>query len=355
MNQNKRIGSLDFYKFLLSLIIVLLHSNWQFCPQGYLAVESFFIIGGFWLCLGYENIKQRAMSASIFTRLRRLFPSYLIVFLIFAIKGMVRHNNNYLTQMPMYIFGMQVFGVKGTEYNFIGDIGFLWFIPVYIIVSVVFIFLIRYLSKEKIAFISFLMFLSSFAMIVYQSPSGGLNYTLEKFTMFIPIGYLRGFMGISLGYLCGYIAELCSQKIVSRKSAVKTVAVTVIEALLILYFIYVFFHEVSPFYDYSYLLSAAVFVILIYIQKGYISRFMEFYTETRIGTFMSRLSMPIYFVHYIFVSEYIIKYGGYVSAEHLIYIYALSTIGAAALLYADKGLQKLIDACLQKYTANENK
>ena len=202
-----RVFSIDLYKFLLSIIIVVLHSNFQFLPQGYLAVESFFIIAGFVLYFSEKDIKLKTFYDNVKKKIIQIYPMYAIMILIFSIRNLIRGDALLLKQLPVYLTGLQVFSIKGMEYGYVGVLGYLWYIPVYILVNIILTYLTKYKQKRTVLFLCLLMVIGSTSLLAFDSPSGGVNYTIEKFNQPFAIGLLRGFISMPLGYMLAYVCE----------------------------------------------------------------------------------------------------------------------------------------------------
>ena len=336
----ERNHAIDTYKFLLSIVIVILHSNYKFCPQGYLAVESFFIIAGFFL------VKSNVISLkeSITKRLLAVGPLYIMAVFIMLVIDCAHGYFTLATQLPLYLSGLQVLAVKSMELNFVPSVGYLWFIPVYLHITLSFIIIIKHTGHKKFCFIAVAVFLLSIALLVYDVPYGGINYTIEKFNQPIPIGYLRGMMSVSFGYLCGFGFECCEKNLTKHY-----IAYSALELLLVGYIIWIFFQNVTQFYDFCYVISSGIFIGLICIKKGVISQTFDVIAKSRVLRYVIQSSGAIYVVHFAFVNEYIRKYGEYVTAKNLPAIIILSISSGVIVAFLNNIiLQKMKDKGMYK-------
>ena len=204
----KRNHAIDFYKFFLSIIILVLHSNYYFCPQGYLGVESFFIISGFYLGMAYQKLHQCSFGKILRDRILPIYLSYLIMVILNLIYELYSGTYIILKSFPVYFFGIFIITNKATAGNFVGLIGYLWYIPVYIQLYVISILCIKKLNRTSTIALAIVTAIVSTMLIIYDSPSLGLNYTIESFHQPIPIGYLRGLIGLSYGYICSNILSI---------------------------------------------------------------------------------------------------------------------------------------------------
>ena len=83
-----RKTSIDFFRYFFMLNICLWHLNDQLhlLSHGYLAVEFFFIVSGFFLFKKKEGrLKEMTTMQFLIARYKRFYPKYIFAFFITAI------------------------------------------------------------------------------------------------------------------------------------------------------------------------------------------------------------------------------------------------------------------------------
>ena len=297
----QRNSAIDIYKFFLSIVIIILHSNYNLCPQGYLAVESFFIISGFYLGLRYKEIHGKSIANILISRILAVYFPYLLMIFIALVYNIFQGNYAILKTIPIYILGLQLIVSKSLGENYIGLIGYLWYISVYIQIVSLLICLMKKFDKISMLMLTSIGVYLGLALIIYDSPSSGLNYTIESFSQPIPIGYVRGLVGISFGYICSNI--YCAFKNIIKKDTIYwRLGFTVLETLLFSYTVWIIFHNITINYDYCYIVASGFLIILFSMQRSYIYMILCYIATKKLASYVIQLSSMIYFVHFLIVS-----------------------------------------------------
>lgn len=172
-----RNGLIELYRFLFALWVVYYHGFFVFKNQyfnhGYISVEFFFILSGFYLMGGikkYDGLPLvRGMFEFTWKRIKSLGVPFAIS-LVFVVWYMILDK----------------------ELSFFG---YMWYIP-FMLLSFLIIFAVRRLIKSDIFFIATLIF---FVIACYL-------------VLYIPIieglGFCRGLGGVSLGVLISYVKKI---------------------------------------------------------------------------------------------------------------------------------------------------
>lgn len=171
-----RNSLLELYRFLFALWVVWYHGFFifknQYFSHGYIAVEFFFILSGFFLIKSIDKYKEKPFFNGLFTFLFKRIKSLglpFIVGVIFAI---------------WYMF---------LECK-ISILGYLWYIPAMLLAFIIIFILRKFVSNKK-------LFLAIISLIVVAS------YLI----LYIPIlkgwGIFRGIGGVSLGVLISFIPK----------------------------------------------------------------------------------------------------------------------------------------------------
>lgn len=339
MRLEKRNSAIDFYKFLLSLVIVTLHSNWELCPQGYLGVESFFLISGYFLA--QKDVPS--FKDAVIKRVISIYPIYVFALLIMMIVDCFHGYFLLFKQLPLYLSSLQVLTVKSVESNFVQSVSYLWFVPVYLHVISLYLYMINRVGQKNVGLISVVLLFIGIALLVYDSPSGGFNYTIEKFNQPIPFGYLRGAVAVSFGYLCGIVTKITRTFLRSNNTYVY---ISVCEILLAVYIVWILFQDVTTYYDYSYIVASGLLVSLLFLRKGLLSCVFDFLGRQPGLARIVKSSNAVYFIHFLFTNEYLRKYGKYVELKHLPIILIMSVLsGILISMGNDKVVGKIKNHC----------
>lgn len=178
LEQQKNKNSLiELYRFLFAMWVVWYHSFFVFKNQyfnhGYIAVEFFFVLSGFFLIKSIDKHNHK----SIFKGLG--------IFLWKRIKSL---------GLPFFIGLLFVFWYMFLEGQ-ISLLGYLWYIPC-MLLSFAIIYIIKKLIKNKKVFILIIL---SFVV---------LSYLLLYLPVLEGWGLFRGLGGVSLGVLISYIPKV---------------------------------------------------------------------------------------------------------------------------------------------------
>ncbi len=178
--QYKKAGRnslIELYRFLFALWVVYYHSFFIFKNQnfnhGYISVEFFFILSGFYLMNGIKKYDNTPLWSGMLTftwkRIKSLGIPYAIS-LIFVVWYMILDR----------------------ELSFFG---YMWYIP-FMLLSFLIVFAVRRLIKsDKLFIITLSVFVIASYLILYIP-------IIEGF------GFCRGLGGVSLGVLISYIKKI---------------------------------------------------------------------------------------------------------------------------------------------------
>ena len=83
----KRNIPIEFFRFLFICVICLWHfSNVaMFVKHGYIAVEFFFILSGFYLYKNYRQDPEKDTFEYVLNRFKKLFPPFFISFVLLVL------------------------------------------------------------------------------------------------------------------------------------------------------------------------------------------------------------------------------------------------------------------------------
>ena len=173
----KRNSLFEFYRFLFAVWVVWYHGYFAFeneyFASGYLAVEFFFLLSGFYLLKTLDKYKNlsffRGITQMIFDKIKPLG-------LAFAV-GVI------------FVFWQRL--IEGKPVLF----GYLWYVPI-MLLAFVLIYVLRKLIKSNLAFILSLALVSAICFAVLYVP------------IVAKLGVARGIGAVSLGVLLSYIPKI---------------------------------------------------------------------------------------------------------------------------------------------------
>ena len=84
----KRNHWLDLLKLTFIIIIAFCHTTWWTnMKYGFLPVEFFFIVSGYFVYASY--LKNKSFGKFVTDKIKRLFPTYLVILFIYAIYSLI--------------------------------------------------------------------------------------------------------------------------------------------------------------------------------------------------------------------------------------------------------------------------
>ena len=200
--KNEENYAINFYKILFIIIIALHHSHWcaSWLKRGYLGVEFFFIVSGYFMYLTYfKNAKtNNKLNGLKYTkkRLTKLYPHYLFSFVIiyFVKYGSASiHINNLIKSIPEILL-IQNIGI------FPGGINYpLWYLSVLVVGGGIIYAILNRFGIKITTIIAMLCIAAVYIYLIF------INKRLESwhkiYIFYIP--FWRGVADIYIGILIG--------------------------------------------------------------------------------------------------------------------------------------------------------
>ena len=198
---------LDFWKFYMSIIIVIFHYNCFYlggqseflCRGGYICVDAFFVISGFF-CAKILLNKKCTMKEFIGKRYKKLYPYYMLS-LIFAVISMILLDRIETVPFKLIVAAaieevlcVQEWGFLNLPFSFNG---ITWYVSAMLLVAIIFCSICKYIEHKNIQkVIAFFMIIC--AMIIFFK-FGHLDlHGVLKFHF--PVGVARGILGMGVGW-----------------------------------------------------------------------------------------------------------------------------------------------------------
>lgn len=196
---------LDLYKLLLILAICFHHCHWfkGIFTAGYMSVEFFFIISGYFIYLGYKR-KQLPVNEFFTSKCLRLFPTYILVLIAYICL------NFFLTPIPSNWplsiinegFMLQATGLFYLGSDYVARLNSpAWYLSALLWSGTLLYLILRYFKHAPIIIATIII-----ATYVYLF---GINGGIENwgFTGPFYIPFWRGMAGLGLGILLGFILD----------------------------------------------------------------------------------------------------------------------------------------------------
>lgn len=323
-----RNSAVDAIKGLMILLIVLHHLVLiPFLHHGYLAVDMFFMIAGYYLA---NHFKAKGGTAFQYTagRFKQVYLPYLLALILATILDYKRLISFQGFEGFLETYAPYVAFLTLTE-----EMGFLshwpivlfggWFLSVLIISGFLLFGLLEYNEKKTVKVILPFSMLLGFTFFFSQGPSTG-NFSVIGA---ISIPLLRGFLEMGLGVLLYHIITE-NQEALSQKKTFVTVLSLVSFAL----FIALLF--VKKHFD-SYIIILFPLILTGVLIPDSLIRCLYDRCPTKILAWLGALSLEIYVIHQpaIHIVHSSIKYLGLtVSPAVRIIICVVFSIFAAFLL-----------------------
>ncbi len=338
-NTNTRNGSISFWKFMFSIMIVIYHvttvskgESFVLFPYGSIAVEFFFLVSGYFMTKkamqqsdDTKNIAEET-SQYIWKKIKAFFPYILVAFIISLIVKCITENytKSQIINSIWQLLFLDMSSIQKTR-----PLAPVWYISAMLICMLVLYPLIRKYKKN---------FTHIIAPIIVIFVSGWISHQYGKLTVIFDwtgimyAGILRAFFELALGAILYEVVE-----------KLKTIDFTkfakfILKIVELTGFISIFFianiANVSTNYDFIMLLILCVSISIALSEKtiGYNLANNSF------CYYLEKLSLPIYLNHVwirIIVQNYF-KQITYIQKVGLVVILSI-TVSIIILFFIEKG------------------
>lgn len=358
-NTSKHVGSIDVLKFLLAIVIVLLHAGQQFGGEEYhlamggIAVEAFFVISGCLMCMSAKKAETRSDGSPealgtetvqfLWKKIRELLVPYLIILIIYLICWYHTTGSNIAADEGVDVMLRGLFSLI-PNMAFLSMSGILmdetllmitWYISAMLLSMLIIYPLLRHYGKNYtlIAAPAVSLLLMGF---MYHT-SGDLYKGVTRFLVFMPQGLMRAFIAINLG--C--IAYELSLKL--RKACLTLLSRTLLTVSVILLCLITFLIMEYGTEHECYTLTLLYPILIGILFSGKITG--NELLNNRLSTYLGKASLYRYFYH-IAIRKVLIISGLNVSYAQASVIMLL---GAFIMFILTDFLQHTTKSLLQKY------
>lgn len=296
-----RKGTISLLKFIFSLFVILYHfskilegnNKFEICLGGYLAVDFFFIVSGYYLYRFILKIKENVYKENvknIVKKVKKFLPYTITIGSIYLVFKYLMHTISKSEAIMSFfnIFLIDMTGLSGYSLN-----GPTWYISAMLIVSFVLTPIIYNMKDTYKYYICPIIVMLGLGYLYHISYS--MNIFMTQWNGYVYGGLVRALVDINLGIIIYNLSNLLLEK--SNNIKKYKLKVNVISVLLYLViFIYIIFNKNEGTID---------FFILVIIFAALITTFSETkinkLLDTKLIRYLEKISLPIFLNHFFFI------------------------------------------------------
>lgn len=291
MENNEKNYAIEFFRFLFITIIAIHHLqprfNIQYIASGYLGVEFFFILSGFFLANKFERKRMKSGIEYTKSRLKKLYPSYLLalsVIFILTVTSAIIEKNISITESIFRLFS-EIFLMQNTGIFLSGLNAPLWYFSVLIIAGY---FIYEFLIRDKEKFIKILAPITILLVYTVLSNYGTVENWQKNFCFYMPL--LRGTADMLIGVLLFYLYIKYKNRIKETINKYKIIC-SLGEIVTYLLIVYLIIFKTS--YEIYSILLFSILILLANTENSVTYKFFNKKMFEKLGN----LSYPIYLNH----------------------------------------------------------
>ena len=354
--KTKRVGEIELFRFLLTIVIIILHSQYLMGTEipfisGSLAVEFFFIVSGYLMMASITRLQDKTINnlanetvGFIWKKIYPIYPQILVSFIIgFVFKSIAR---SYSIVDSVKMFMGSFFEITLLQRTGIGEISVnsaIWYIHSMLLCMLILYPLIRKFPQmmQKVV-----MPVGALLLLGWLYQTYGSLSTPSAWTGFTFKGNLRGLAELCIGASCYQVVDYL--KSFNFNKFIRT-ALTVIKwCCWIVLFIYMYIPLEDHRGDFFILFVTLIAVVVAFSGQGIDSGIYQ----NKFVFWLGKASFPLYVAHIYFARNL-----GYILPDALngwtkmgIYL-ACSVASALIVTLAANGIRKLTPVIKEKFQA----
>jgi len=306
MKKSKHNGIISLWKFLFSVMIVILHcdslagnNEKTLFIGGAIAVEFFFITSGYLMAVSaFKSGRKKDVASDTWSfigkKFKALFPYVLIAFLSISIVNIIFKSNNIYNWITSIwdLFLLRMTGIKTARINKVA-----WYLSAMLLSMLIIYPLLRKYKKNYSTLIApiIVIFLAG-----YMSHQYGHLRTPVKWIGFCYKGLLRAFLELNIGVIV-YEMTMRFKKLDFTKFGRVFITILEVSCFSIIFIIAQFLVKGTRL-DFIMLVIFSVGIMLAFSEKSYFYNFCC----NKFFYYLEKLSLSIYVNHLAFV--YILQY-----------------------------------------------
>lgn len=311
-----------------------------------LAVEIFLILSGFLMAKTLFKLKstfdkEKAFVQYFFSRIKRLWPEYFTVLIIFTIYKLIA-----VSDFSLRSFGLNFLmlgGIAGIPHI----VGGMWYITVLFWGGLLLFSLV--LFSEKFGRYVILPFISLFCLFYLINNGQGITGHQSPMVFgLINKGFIRGLLGLSVGIYSYQICELLKNTKINWNWKLLSKILFFFEVLsLTLLLNYILLKKKTNVGDFNIYLCISYLICLLYFKKEILLKFLSFNIFVKLSVF----SYSIYLSHLLLITfiKHHCPFLAFTSPWLSYFLVSLLSVGFGYLIYktTEKG-QDLLKKVLIK-------
>ncbi|MCR5328176.1 MAG: acyltransferase [Saccharofermentans sp.] len=306
--KSERQQSVELIRFLLSVVVCLHHlmdmDKYVF-RSGYLSVDVFFVLSGFFLMKQFISDNQdinteKSTLLYVKSRIKRLFPHHLFSWIITAFV-MVFVTKAYTVNELVYYGWPELFLLKATGIgNNITINGVAWYISALVICSfIIYWILLRIRKSGDPEARHFSLFYAPICFLVIMayiwSTQEKLNYWTQSSFIFTG-GFLRGMAGMSIGCTAYAFVQVIRKRIGENPNRRIRIFASIYE-LIGWFIVFAIMFTRGGLKDFIIPVLSTTLIISMFSAKSYLSCALN----NKVCGFLGRISYPMYLNQSIFI------------------------------------------------------
>lgn len=305
MNKEKHNGIISVWKFLFALVIAFFHGSQFYGDQrnpffygGYIAVEFFFIVSGFYFAKAVlkEEYKKETIGTDTINfmkkKLKSLFPYILIAYIIAIVFRTKYGSPLELNQIANSIWNLLL--LREVGFRSILLLPQLWYLTAMLASMFILYPIVKKYKENFILIISPIIIVLGLGYLSYNWLS--LDHAYQIWNGFTRTGMLRGMIEINIGMVICVINQ--RMKNVEYTLLGKIVITILGESLLLIVLVIVNYLDAPKYYDYIMLFFITIAILILVSGKTLEYEILSqkpFY-------YLEKLSLPIFINHVLFIN-----------------------------------------------------
>lgn len=365
MAQSKKNYEIEFFKLLFTVAILVFHSKLIACsdgnpnliPKGYLGVEFFFMVSGYFMALSIEGNAKRNLNPTpfqfVFKRGWRLMPDMLFGFIIsFVVWNCVitpKYFRNVFIALTYALPEATMTGYIGVNYNSFYYNGPTWYISA--MLTVMFI-LYPILKKYREKFGYYIAPVLGIFSYSYLSYTEGPLAVLREWKGFIIGSSLRACGGLCLGITVFYICQKAKES-GKKLNLAGNIVVQILEvAICLVLYMYMRTLYVSEYHyasDYMFVFFCFILLLIIFGKSADTSKIFGI----KPLQWLYKLSFPIY-INQRIISHVLDQLHPEFTFQKSLTIYLVGTVVLSIIsIPVSKGIAWVLNTIPKKLTTNK--